>query len=222
LLEDSLGGNCKTTMMAMISPAYDSFNESLSTLKFATRAKKVKNEARINEDLDHRALLRKYELELKKLREELEEKNRHVVDSEAVMRLEQQRRRAEEDKAVVVKELENRSREMLLEKEEKKRLEEKIKVLNSQLLVGGKKIEDTPQFKNALEERQRAIRMEYEGRLGELERERQQIEEDKAQVDRYKQLLLKQRDIMIALTARLNERDETIIGLQEELDAMDR
>jgi hypothetical protein len=209
-------------MMAMISPAYDSFNESLSTLKFATRAKKVKNEARINEDLDHRALLRKYELELKKLREELEEKNRHVVDSEAVMRLEQQRRRAEEDKAVVVKELENRSREMLLEKEEKKRLEEKIKVLNSQLLVGGKKIEDTPQFKNALEERQRAIRMEYEGRLGELERERQQIEEDKAQVDRYKQLLLKQRDIMIALTARLNERDETIIGLQEELDAMDR
>ena len=158
LLEDSLGGNCKTTMMAMISPAYDSFNESLSTLKFATRAKKVKNEARINEDLDHRALLRKYELELKKLREELEERNRHVVDSEAVMRLEQQRRRAEEDKAVVVKELEVRSREMIVEKEEKKRLEEKIKVLNSQLLVGGKKIEDTPQFKTALEERQRIIR----------------------------------------------------------------
>ena len=51
-------------MMAMISPAYDSFSESLSTLKFATRAKKVKNDARINEDLDHRALLRKYELEL--------------------------------------------------------------------------------------------------------------------------------------------------------------
>lgn len=37
---------------------------------------------------------------------------------------------------------------------------------------------------------------------------------DKAQVDRYKTLLLKQRDIMIALTARLNERDETIFALQ--------
>ena len=48
------------------------------------------------------------------------------------------------------------------------------------------------------------------------------MEEDKAQVDRYKQLLLKQRDIMIALTARLNERDDTIIQLQEELDAYDR
>lgn len=41
-------------------------------------------------------------------------------------------------------------------------------------------------------------------------------------MDRYKQLLLKQRDIMIALTTRLNERDETIIQLQEELDAYDR
>jgi hypothetical protein len=34
------------------------------------------------------------------------------------------------------------------------------------------------------------------------------------QVDRYKQLLLKQRDIMIALTQRLNERDEQIMALQ--------
>ena len=52
ILENSLGGNCKTTMMAMISPSYDAFNESLSTLKFATRAKKIKNEARVNEDVD--------------------------------------------------------------------------------------------------------------------------------------------------------------------------
>ena len=58
--------------------------------------------------------------------------------------------------------------------------------------------------------------------MNEIERERNQIEEGKAQVDRYKQLLLKQRDIMIALTSRLNERDETIIQLQEELDAYDR
>jgi len=158
LLEDSLGGNCKTTMMAMISPAYDSFAESLSTLKFATRAKKVKNEARINEDLDHRALLRKYEMELKKLREELEQRNRQVVDSEAVLRLEQQKRRAEEDKQAAVMALEQRSREYQGEKEEKKKLEEKIQVLKSQLLQGGKKIEDTPQFKTALEEKQRAIR----------------------------------------------------------------
>lgn len=65
ILEDSLGGNCKTTMMAMISSSYNGYAESISTLKFATRAKKIKNEARINEDADQRALLRKYEIELK-------------------------------------------------------------------------------------------------------------------------------------------------------------
>lgn len=55
-------------MMAMISPTYEGYAESISTLKFATRAKKIKNEAKINEDLDHKAMLRKYEIELKKLK----------------------------------------------------------------------------------------------------------------------------------------------------------
>jgi kinesin family protein 3/17 len=65
-----------------------------------------------------------------------------------------------------------------------------------------------------LGEQQERLRHEYEGRLMELEKERECIEEEKAQVDRYKQLLLKQRDIMIALTQRLNERDEQIMALQ--------
>lgn len=64
-------------MFAMISPSADAFGESLSTLKFATRAKKIKNEARINEDVDQRALLRKYEMELKKLKSELMDKSKH-------------------------------------------------------------------------------------------------------------------------------------------------
>ena len=72
-LKDSLGGNCKTTMMVMVSPAPEAFTETLSTLKFATRAKKIKNEAKINEDVDQRALLRKYETELKKLKQALED-----------------------------------------------------------------------------------------------------------------------------------------------------
>lgn len=89
ILEDSLGGNCKTTMMAMISPSNDAFSESLSTLKFATRAKKIKNKARINEDLDQRALLRKYEQELRRLRAELEAKSKNVVDKGMLLEVEQ-------------------------------------------------------------------------------------------------------------------------------------
>lgn len=50
LLRDSLGGNSKTLMIANISPSSDSFGETLSTLKFAQRAKLIKNKAIINED----------------------------------------------------------------------------------------------------------------------------------------------------------------------------
>lgn len=52
ILEDSLGGNCKTTIIAMISPSIDAFPESLSSLKFAHRSKNVKNKPVINEDKD--------------------------------------------------------------------------------------------------------------------------------------------------------------------------
>lgn len=55
-----------------------------------------------------------------------------------------EKKRAEEDKAAAINALEMRSREFMMEKEEKKRLEEKIKMMNSQMLIGGKKVEDTP------------------------------------------------------------------------------
>ena len=54
--------------------------ESLSTLKFANRAKNVRNAARVNEDVDQRTLLRKYERELRRLRAELQQRQRELVD----------------------------------------------------------------------------------------------------------------------------------------------
>ncbi|XP_042050674.1 kinesin-like protein KIN-12E isoform X3 [Salvia splendens] len=50
LLQDSLGGNSKTTIIANVSPSICSANETLSTLKFAQRAKLIQNNAKINED----------------------------------------------------------------------------------------------------------------------------------------------------------------------------
>jgi hypothetical protein len=172
--------------------------------------------------VDHRALIRQYEVELKKLRAELDEKNRQIKSNELIIQLEEEKKRAEEDKQAAISALEQASKQYLQEREEKKRLEMKISMMNSQVIVGGHKIEDTPQFRSALEERQTLLLKEFDQKLQEFEKERQQIEEDKAQVERYKQLLLKQRDIMIALTNKLNERDEAIVQLQEELDAYDK
>jgi len=44
LLMDSLGGNTKTIMIAAISPADYNYDETLSTLRYASRAKNIKNQ----------------------------------------------------------------------------------------------------------------------------------------------------------------------------------
>lgn len=60
------------------------FGETLSTLKFAHRAKSIQNEARVNEDCDQKTLLRKYERELRELREEVAKRKRTLVDKRQV------------------------------------------------------------------------------------------------------------------------------------------
>ena len=72
LLQDSLGGNTKTVMIAAVSPADYNYDESLSTLRYASRAKMIKNKPKINEDPKD-ALLKEYENEIKQLRAALAE-----------------------------------------------------------------------------------------------------------------------------------------------------
>ena len=70
LLQDSLGGNTKTVMIAALSPANYNYDETMSTLRYADRAKKIKNKPTVNEDPKD-ALLKKYEDEIKQLKEVL-------------------------------------------------------------------------------------------------------------------------------------------------------
>ncbi|XP_055901173.1 osmotic avoidance abnormal protein 3-like [Biomphalaria glabrata] len=67
LLQDSLGGNTKTMMVACLSPADNNYEETLSTLRYANRAKNIKNKPKINEDPKD-ALLRQYQEEIEKLK----------------------------------------------------------------------------------------------------------------------------------------------------------
>ena len=67
LLQDSLGGNTKAVIIAAISPADDNYDETLSTLRYASRAKSIKNKPKINEDPKD-ALLRQYEQEIQQLK----------------------------------------------------------------------------------------------------------------------------------------------------------
>jgi len=72
LLQDSLGGNTKTVMIANIGPADWNFDETLSTLIYAHRAKNIKNKPKINEDPKD-AMLREFQDEITKLKAQLEQ-----------------------------------------------------------------------------------------------------------------------------------------------------
>ena len=50
ILQDSLGGNSRTTMIACVSPAESNYEETLSTIKYASRARNIKNKPVVNRD----------------------------------------------------------------------------------------------------------------------------------------------------------------------------
>ncbi|XP_076983705.1 stAR-related lipid transfer protein 9 isoform X2 [Tamandua tetradactyla] len=64
LLKDCLGGNSKTIMVATVSPAHTSYNETMSTLRYASNAKNIINKPRVNEDANVKLI--------RELREEIE------------------------------------------------------------------------------------------------------------------------------------------------------
>lgn len=71
MLKDSIGGNCKTLMIANVWPEPDHLEETISTFKFATRMMKVSNQAFKNIHLDPTLLVKKYEREIRDLKQEL-------------------------------------------------------------------------------------------------------------------------------------------------------
>ena len=71
VLRDSLGGNCKTVMIATISPEAQHTDESISTCHFAQRVALVKNAASINEEVEPAMVIERLRAEVKRLRDEV-------------------------------------------------------------------------------------------------------------------------------------------------------
>eukprot|EP00798_Chlamydomonas_sp_ICE-L_P019881 gene19881-26583_t len=69
LLQDSLGGNCCTTIIATLSPSVDAFDESCSTLKFADRVSCIDNNPVVNTSRDMESVLAIKEKEIQRLRQ---------------------------------------------------------------------------------------------------------------------------------------------------------
>uniref|UniRef100_A0A3P8SU89 Kinesin motor domain-containing protein n=1 Tax=Amphiprion percula TaxID=161767 RepID=A0A3P8SU89_AMPPE len=79
LLKDSLGGNSKTIMIATVSPSANSYNETLSTLRYAAHARNIVNKPRVNEDANVRLI--------RELREEIDRLKNMLLSFEMVEQL---------------------------------------------------------------------------------------------------------------------------------------
>jgi kinesin family protein 3/17 len=163
LLQDSLGGNTKTVMIAAISPADYNYDETLSTLRYASRAKNIKNRPIINEDPKD-ALLKQYEVEIRKLREMVEnlEKNKNPNNTmqqikEKESELEKsmteskifsmgqhkiEEEQMEKNNKELADQLYEKERQILSEKEQKDKLEKMIHDMEETIINGGMKKEE--------------------------------------------------------------------------------
>lgn len=72
ILQDSLGGHTKTCIVATISPASNSVDETLSTLEYACRARDIKNSPTVNEKLSQNQIIDSLFIRIKQLELDLE------------------------------------------------------------------------------------------------------------------------------------------------------
>eukprot|EP00698_Gefionella_okellyi_P002835 TRINITY_DN12707_c0_g1_i1.p1 TRINITY_DN12707_c0_g1~~TRINITY_DN12707_c0_g1_i1.p1 ORF type:complete len:889 (+),score=219.47 TRINITY_DN12707_c0_g1_i1:46-2712(+) len=78
LLQDSIGGNAKTLMITNIVPMAAAFRETMSSLKWAGRARSITNAARINFDTDGDSKLRQLQIEVAALKDRLHKREQEV------------------------------------------------------------------------------------------------------------------------------------------------
>ncbi|GCB76267.1 kinesin-like protein KIF3B isoform X1 [Scyliorhinus torazame] len=161
LLQDSLGGNAKTVMVANIGPASYNCEETLTTLRYANRAKNIKNKPRVNEDPKD-ALLREFQEEIARLKAQLakrgggkrKKKNRRRLGVEGEEEIEEDDGEGEEDEGI------KNEPEYWREQQEKLEREKKA-ILDDHSLVA--------------DEKQKLLR-EKEKKMGDVRREREASE----------------------------------------------
>lgn len=73
ILQPSLGGNARTAIICTITPASLHAEETISTLKFASRAKTIRNQPEINEVVSDEVMLKQYRREISDLKKQLDE-----------------------------------------------------------------------------------------------------------------------------------------------------
>ena len=198
LLRDSLGGNAKTMMIAALGPANYNFSETMSTLRYAERAKKIENKPKVNMDPKD-ALLLKLKEELADLEKKLTQKDeldaQMGVSADVIAKMEEDlaKQREElaqassqekEEKDKIMKKIEQNRLEIEKQKKQQELFQKKLEDITSVLSTYNKSqlIAKTAQNESAIREAKEKLRIREERskklqqEMEERQRKREQFE----------------------------------------------
>eukprot|EP01088_Endostelium_zonatum_P013652 TRINITY_DN2837_c0_g1_i1.p1 TRINITY_DN2837_c0_g1~~TRINITY_DN2837_c0_g1_i1.p1 ORF type:complete len:1343 (-),score=433.86 TRINITY_DN2837_c0_g1_i1:127-4155(-) len=199
ILKESLGGNAKTIMIAAISPADVNFDETLGTLRYAERAKMIKNKAIINEDPNTK-MVRELREEIAKLKAQLgtgggaggagggggriDPEKEKQINEEMEKKLKDAREQFDKEKAATSDLLSKQKQDF---EEKMKELEVKMEKERADMEETKKKVEEEFVQKQQAQEQAQQAKQEYEDKMKELqikmERERMEVEEAKKKME---------------------------------------
>ncbi|XP_064386094.1 uncharacterized protein LOC135334732 isoform X2 [Halichondria panicea] len=196
ILQDCLGGNCKTTLIATVTASSSCYTESMNTLKFAKRAKNIKNTALVNKDVSQKALLSAYQKEIHKLKEQLEQRGDGSGRLE-IEKLEKEKIEAEKEKEEVLSQLRAHQRRVSEAESDREKLLQKVSHLEEMVLYSGEEVTETSEFKQALQKEHARLKRETEStmeqRLRELEDEKIRLQTEREEIQKQKEYFAKMR-----------------------------
>ena len=178
LLQDSLGGNTKTVMVANMGPADYNYDETISTLRYANRAKNIKNKPKINEDPKD-AMLREFQEEIQRLKamldgqdgggdtgmdsggggggggqvkqmsnKQIEKMNRELEARKQALQEQENMREEEREKAA--EEIRKKEKALAKERREREMLAAQLKAMEEKVVVGSAEREEAMQKEEEL------------------------------------------------------------------------
>ncbi|OTF70202.1 Kinesin-like protein [Euroglyphus maynei] len=193
ILSDSLGGNSKTLLIACVGPAKVNLEETISTLRFASTTKNIKNKPIINEDSKD-ALLRRFEEQVKELRAQLEEQENDNGNNP----------NDDTNTSTTVKIIPNE-------------LVEKLRTLEAKICVGGENLIEKAEMQEKLiveSERELRERREKEDEL------RKELEQRQAEIMEMEDSYASLQEEVIALNRKIKKAYGFLKEARSELDDM--
>ncbi|KAL0487949.1 kinesin family member [Acrasis kona] len=233
LLQDSLGGNTKTVMVANISPADYNLDETISTLRYANRAKQIQNRPIINMNPD-KLLVKKLEDEVKLLKDMLEKSaltpqaiNEQIkataVSEDELNKLKQQKDEEIERMKEDIKNQSNEEKKALLAQIEKEKIqiEDELKIKHAEAEEQAKKKEKLEKENSELAKRLKSMENKMiHGQQANDEKIKQKHREQELMIKRQKEELERNKQNEEELKRELREREENRLELADKYSSI--